>query len=45
MNSRAFRRAYMPLVFGFTLLLYSSNGDVKYLRRAIISVVEGLLAK
>lgn len=38
-----FKESYIPLIFGFSLLVYSLNGDMSYLKRSISSIFESIL--
>ena len=40
---KGLREAYMPLVFGISLLLYSYYGDFNHLRRVFENLLKGML--
>jgi hypothetical protein len=44
-NEGSLREAYIPLAVGFSLLIYSYNGDMDYLKRAITTFIESIFTK
>jgi hypothetical protein len=44
-NKKNLGEAYIPLAVGFSLLLYSYNGDMDYLKRAITTFINSIFTK
>jgi hypothetical protein len=44
-NEGSLREAYIPLAIGFSLLIYSFNGDMDYLKRAITTFINSIFTR